>query len=130
MSSFNVFEIMKKSLPAEKGETLLLPSIAEAIAHMDRFASIMIASSIQWKSGISSTYVHECDIAIITEIAKKSALFIYSEEQRGSPLVREFSQDCWQELIAVTSLSDVQSFCQSPSMNPSILCRVILTEKK
>ena len=130
MSSFNVFEVMKKSPPAEKGETSLFLSIAEAISHMDRLASIMIASSIQWNSGISATYAHECDIGTITGTAKKSALFIYSEEQRGSPLVREFSEECWKELIAVRSLFDVQSFCQSPSMNPSVLCRVILTEKK
>lgn len=130
MAAFNVFDVMKKSPPRQKGETSSFMSIAEAIDTMDKLASILIASNIQWKTGNQRTFAHSSDMKSINENARKAALFIYSEEQKGSLLIREFSAECWSELIAITSVAEVQSFCQSTSMNPSVLCRIILTEKQ
>jgi len=132
--AFDAFEIMRNrvskmpsALPvAEKGIDI---NPDNAVMLMDRFLCLIIASGYQKKSGQPVTHLHEPANKRAISDAKRAAMMISQWEKKGIVAKRTFSIHTWRECVACISVDQLQSFCESPLMHPSVLWRIILAEK-
>lgn len=132
--AFDAFEVMRNRVskvpsPTSVGEGRLDITPDNAVMLMDRFLCLIIASGYQKKSGQSVTHLHEPASKQAIADAKRAALMISQWEKKGIFAKRTFNIDTWRECVAFISTDQLQSFCESPLMHPSVLWRIILAEK-
>lgn len=133
---FDVFSVMKSRgkqppVPLDNFSQILIDDEARDFVHeMDRMVCLVICSAIERNRNVETVCLFLPENKDVVAIAKSGALkFSELEKKSGQTIHRVFSPDPWKELIALTSLSDVQSFCECPIMRPSVLWRIILTEE-
>lgn len=130
--SFNAFEVMRQSRTGRPPERAADPvptmTIEEAVHKMDRLCCLVIASSLQRKNGAQKTHLHDSKNAGVMEEARDAALCCAKWERTGMQMSRSYNASNWKELIALTSSQEVEKFCSTSMMNPSILWRIILAE--
>lgn len=132
--AFDAFEVMrnrvsKVSFPVPAVEAHADVTPETAVVLMDRFLCLIIASGYQKKSGQPVTHLHEPANKQVIADAKRAASLISQWEKKGIVAKRTFSIHTWQECVAFISIDQLQSFCESPLMHPSVLWRIILAEK-